>query len=62
MPLYRNLLFIIMKNEDFIIKKTKPKKGLPNGAWVCFSPSDPYKLIFGNTPQEALENFISKKD
>jgi len=51
-----------MKNEDFIIKKTKPKKGLPNGAWVCFSPSDPYKLIFGNTPQEALENFISKKD
>jgi hypothetical protein len=51
----------MLKNQ-FILRKTKPKKGLPDGAWVCFSPSVPHKLIFGNTPQEALEKFINKKD
>lgn len=47
-----------MKNE-YIIRKTAPKKGLPEGSWVCFNKSvDEFKQIFANTPTLALINYV----
>lgn len=48
-----------MENIEYVIRKTKPKKGLPNGAWVCFNKSlSKNKQTFGKTPQKALKDYL----
>ena len=45
--------------NQFVIRKTNPKKGLPNGAWVCFNKSiNKYQQNFGKTPKEVLDNYL----
>jgi hypothetical protein len=47
------------REEGYVIRKTKPKKGRPEGAYVCFNHSiDKYRQTFGNTPMEALSWYV----
>jgi hypothetical protein len=48
------------KKEEYIIRKTSPKKGLPNGNWVCWHRQKEHLQSFGNTPSKALENYQNK--
>lgn len=48
--------------DEFIIRKTQPKKGLPIGAYVCFNHHlNPRLQTFGNTPIDALKNYLEPK-
>jgi len=47
--------------DEFIIRKTQPKEGLPDGAYVCFNHHRlKYTQMFGGTPQDALQHYMEK--
>jgi len=53
----------VVDKDIFTIKKTKPKKGLPQGAWVCFNKGrNKFRQIFGETPEKAMLNYIIKEE
>jgi hypothetical protein len=46
--------------EEYIVRKTSPKKGLPNGGWVCYNFSiDEHLKAYGLTALEALEKYTN---
>lgn len=48
------------QDYKFVIRETDIKKGLPNGGFVCFNHTvDKYITGFGETPQDAVANYVS---
>lgn len=46
------------KEKAYCVKQTSPKKGLPNGAWVCYEFNTNFIQAFGNSPVQSLENYL----